>query len=85
MVEGADKIGFCVLYSPVFPVGSLDCFRDRLQYTLPYLRGQSPCLVRGFLLLLPMRKRLNAWPEASRNNNQFADLVLMTCGGGDKP
>src|SRR6266566_1480663 len=69
---------FRVLYSPVCPVRSLDCFRNRLQHALPYLGGQSKRLVRVLLRLLPTRMRLNAWPQVSRNNNQLANLVLGT-------
>ena len=76
---------FRVLYSPVCPVRSLDCFRNRLQHALPYLRGESKRLVRVLLRLLPTRMRLNAWPQVSRNNNQLANLVLGTSGRRDKP
>src|SRR5882724_9903720 len=84
MVERTEKIGFRVLYSPVSPVGSLDCFRDRLQNTLPHLRRESQRLVRAFLRLLSTRVGLNARPKASGDNNQFADLVLGACEGRDK-
>jgi hypothetical protein len=84
MVEGTEEIGFRILYSPVSPVGSLDCFRDRLQNTFPYLRRQSQRIVRAFLWLLSTRVRLNARPKTSRDDNQFDDLVLVTRGGRDK-
>src|SRR5258708_17395020 len=84
MVEGTEEIGLRILYSPVSPVGSLDCFGDRLQNTLPYLRRQSQRLVIAFLRLLSTRVGLNARPKASGDNNQFANLVLGAREGGDK-
>src|SRR5437870_13242302 len=83
MVKGTEEIGFRILYSPVSPVGSLDCFRDRLQNTLPYLRRESQRLVGAFLRLLSTRVRLNARPKASRDNH-FADLVVGGCEGRGK-
>src|ERR1700674_2208547 len=85
VVEGTEEIGFRVPYSPVSPVGSLDCFRDRLQHSFPDLRSQSQGVISVCLRLLSMRMRLNTWPKASRDDNQFANLVLMTRDGGDKP
>src|SRR5260221_14759558 len=84
MVEGTEEIGFRILYSPVSPVGSLDCFRYRLQNALPSLRRESQRLVGVFLRLLSTGVRLNARPKASRDYNQFADLVLGACEGRDK-
>src|SRR5207245_7440332 len=84
MVGGTEEIGFRILYSPVSPARSLDCFRDRLQDTLPYLRRESQRLVRAFVRLLSTRVRLNARPKASRDNNQFIDLVLGACERRDK-
>src|SRR5579872_409446 len=84
MVEGTEEIGVRILYSPVSPVGPLDCLGDRLQNTLPYLRRHGQRFVGTFLRLLSSRVGLNARPKASCNNNQLADLVLVTRSGRDK-
>src|SRR5437868_951858 len=84
MEEGTEEIGLRILYSPVSSVGSLDCFGDGSQNTLPYFCCESQRLVRAFLRLLSTRVGLNARPKASGDNNQFADLVLGACEEGDK-
>src|SRR5580704_8325706 len=81
VVEGTEKIGFRVPYSPVLPVCSLDCFRDRLQHALPYFRSQNQRLLGVFLGLLSVRMPLNVRPKSLRDDNQFADLVLGSSDG----
>src|ERR1700675_826908 len=84
MMESTKEIGFHVLYSPVSPVGPLNRFRDRAQHSLPDLRRKSKCFVRVLPRLLSMRVSLNAWPQAPRDNNQFAYLVLGSRDRGDE-
>src|ERR1017187_10302780 len=84
MMESAEEIGFHVLYSPVSPVGPLNRFRDRAQDSLPDLRSKSKRFVRVLSRPLSMRVSLNAWPQAPRDDNQFAYLVLGSRDRGDK-
>src|ERR1700677_2484357 len=84
MMESTEEIGFHVFYSPVSPAGPLNRFRDRAQDSLPDLRSKSNRFVRVLPQLLSMRVRLNAWPQAPRDDNQFAYLVLGSRDRGDK-
>src|ERR1035441_6405681 len=84
MMESTEEIGFHVLYSPVSPVGPLNRFRDRAQHPLPNLRSKSKRFVRVLPRLLSVRVRLNAWPQATRDSNQFGYLVPGRRDRGDK-
>src|SRR6202453_4812574 len=84
MMESTEEIGFHVFYSPVSPAGPLNRFRDRAQDSLPDLRSKSNRFVRVLPQLLSMRVRLNAWPQAPRDGNQFGYLVLGSRDRGDK-
>src|ERR1035437_8731938 len=84
MMESTKEIGFHVLYSPVFPVGPLNRFRDRAHHSLPDLRSKSKRLVGTLPRLFSIRVSLDAWPQAPRDDNQFAYLVLGSRDRGDK-
>src|ERR1700722_4324911 len=79
-----EEISFHVLYSPVFPVESLNCFRDRTQHSLPDLRSKSKRFVRAFPRLLSIRVSPDAWPQEPRDNYQFGYLVLGSRDRRDK-
>src|SRR5208283_4254079 len=84
MMESTEEIGLRVPYSPVFPLGPLNRFRDRAQHSLPDLRSKIKSFIRAFSRLLSVRMSLNAWPQAARDGNQFGYLVLGSRDRGDK-
>src|SRR3984885_16024133 len=84
MMESTEEISFHVLYSPVFPVGPLNCFRDRTQHCLPDLRSKSKRFVRAFPRRFSIRVSPDAWPQEPRDNYQFGYLVLGSRDRGDK-
>src|SRR5579863_7021556 len=83
-MESTEKIGFHIPYFPVSPLGPLNRSRDRAQNALPDLRGKINGFIRAFPRLLSVRMSLNAWPQAPRDNYQFAYLVLGSRDRGDK-
>src|SRR5580704_14220815 len=84
MMESTKEIGFHVFYLPVSPVGPVNRFRDRAQHSFPDLRSKSQRFIRVLRRLLSMRVSLDAWPQAPRDDNQFAYLVLGSRDRGDK-
>src|ERR1700686_1207575 len=84
MMESTEEIGLHVPYLPVSPAGPLNRFRDRAQHSLPDLRSKGKGFVRAFPRLLPIRMSLDAWPQAPRDNYQFAYLMLGSRDRGDK-
>src|ERR1700693_5975207 len=84
MMENTEEIGLHVLYSPVSPVRLLNRFRNRAQHSLPDLRSKSKRFVRAFPRMFSIRVSLDAWPQALRDNDQFAYLVLGSRDRGDK-
>src|SRR5271169_6298824 len=83
-MESTEEIGFHIPYFPVSPRGPLNRLRDRAQHSLPDLRSKIKGFIRAFSRLLSVRMSLNAWPQAPRDNYQFAYLVLGGRDRGDK-
>src|SRR5580704_11770769 len=84
MMESTKEVCFHVPYFPVSAAGPLNRFRDRAQHSLPDLRSKIKGFIRTFRRLLSVRMSLNAWPQAPRDNYQFAYLVLGSRVRGDK-
>src|ERR1700721_1707442 len=83
-MKSTEEIGFHIPYFPVSPLGPLNRFRDRAQYSLPDFRSKIKGFISAFSRLLSVRMSLNAWPQAPRDGDQFGYLVLGSRDRGDK-